>query len=67
MCVLFRGGTLIYNLSLKKVGKKFMIDQLNNRYNRGYDDGDFALIESFISEIKNVLPRQKKTVGIGCE
>jgi hypothetical protein len=67
MCGLFKGGTLIYNLSLKKVGKKFVIDQLNNRYNRGYDDGDFALIESFISEIKNVLPRQKETASAGCE
>jgi hypothetical protein len=44
-----------------------MIDQLNNRYNKGYDAGDFAIIESFISEIKNVLPRQKETVGVGCE
>jgi hypothetical protein len=63
MCGLFKGGTLIYNLSLKKVGKKFTIDQLNSRYNRGYDAGDFALIESFISEIKNVLPRQKETAS----
>ena len=67
MCGLFKGDKLIYNLSLRKAGKKFMIDQLNNRYNKGYDAGDFAIIESFISEIKNVLPRQKETVGVGCE
>lgn len=67
MCGLFKEDKLIYNLSLRKVGKKFSIDQLNNRYNRGYDESDFALVETFVAEIKSVLPRQKKTVGIGCE
>lgn len=67
MCGLFRDGVLAYNLSLRKIGKKFHIDQLNNRYNRGYSESDFVLVETFVAEIKNVLPRQKKTISIGCE
>lgn len=67
MCGLFRDGVLAYNLSLRKIGKKFHIDQLNSRYNRGYSESDFALVETFVAELKNVLPRQKETVSIGCE
>lgn len=67
MCGLFKEDKLVYNLSLRKIGKKFSIDQLNNRYNRGYDESDFALVETFVAEIKSVLPRQKETVGVGCK
>lgn len=66
MCGLFKGETLVYNLSLTPVGKKFRIQQLNCRYNRGYKPEDYALVESFLGD-RDVLSGQKKTVGIGCE
>ena len=66
MCGLFKGETLAYNLSLTPVGKKFRIQQLNCRYNKGYTSEDYSLVESFLGD-RNVLSGQKKTVGIGCE
>lgn len=66
MCGLFRGEDLVYNLSLTPVGKKFRIQQLNCRYNKGYTPEDYSLVESFLGD-RNVLSGQKKTVGIGCQ
>jgi hypothetical protein len=66
MCGLFKDGDLVYNLSLTPVGKKFRIQQLNCRYNKGYTSEDYSLVESFLGD-RNVLSGQKKTVGIGCE
>ena len=66
MCGLFKGETLAYNLSLTPVGKKFRIQQLNCRYNKGYTSEDYSLVESFLGD-RNVLSGQKKTVGVGCE
>lgn len=59
MCGLFRGKDLAYNLSLTPVGKKFRIQQLNCRYNKGYTPEDYALVESFLGG-RNVLSGQKR-------
>ena len=72
ICGLFKGEELVYNLSLSptsfgvvskadnKDKKIFDIDQLNARYNRGYDQDDYNLIESKLGEA-NVLRRKVKS------
>lgn len=64
MCGLFKDDKLVYNLSFHIMPNgKIRIDQLNCRYNKGYDKGDLALVETFITEQNHVLSRQKKTVN----
>jgi len=64
MCGLFKDDKLVYNLSLRVTPEgKIRLDQLNNRYNKGYDKGNLALVETFIQEQNRVLSRQKETAN----